>query len=145
MFPRILTIALAILASSDVAFGRVGTNELRVFASRPVGNSSNHLKAGSKGHRALSESHHDGKFDEEVGNLLDVGKRSWSELWKEMKGNHHDIVGMPSAEDHVHDERHHSEEQKDHHGSGRLRKLQKLTEVEEESDVSDGMNINIPG
>ena len=101
MFPRAFTIALAIIALSNVAFAEVSN----VLASRPVSNPSKQLKAGNKGsERRRKLSTHVGGVDEVVGHFKEFDWR------KEMKEKGHHVKG--GAE-------------KKHHGKGRerLRKL----------------------
>jgi hypothetical protein len=73
MFPRLFTIALALLAYIDVAFGRIKSSEPNVFAPRPIDNKSN-PKAGndSKKIRGL---YHLGDFDKEIARNFKVDKR----------------------------------------------------------------------
>lgn len=83
MFPRLFTIALAILAFSDLALGRIGHSAPNVFAPRPVDHSSN--KAGkSKGRsRSLSKL---GKLNDVAEKLKLDGRNEG--LWKELKKGH---------------------------------------------------------
>jgi hypothetical protein len=81
MFSRLLTIALALLAFSDVAFGRIGNSGPNVFASRPVGHSPEFKARTPKG-RSRSLSKH-GKPNH-VAEKLQPNARAKS-VWEELK------------------------------------------------------------
>lgn len=135
MLPRLFSIALALLAFSDVAFGRIGNSEPNVFAPRPVGNTSN-LKVGSHNHegRTRSLSKH-GKLDEVAEKLKHDGRAQG--LWKELNKGHQ-LMDAFGVEGHKK-----LDEAKPVHKkneSGKLRKLKaekRRRLSEEESDAID--------
>ena len=73
MFPRLFTIALALLAYIDVAFGRIKSSEPNVFAPRPIDNKSD-PKAGND-RKKVRGLHHLGDFDKEIARNFKVDER----------------------------------------------------------------------
>ena len=133
MFPRLFTIALAILAFSDLAFGRIGSSAPNVFAPRPVDHSSN--KAGdSKGRsRSLSKL---GKLNDVAEKLKLDGRNEG--LWKELKKGHQlmDAFGL-DKEGHKMDWVHQAKLDKKKGPGGQLRKLKMANRRKmEEEDIT---------
>lgn len=83
MFPRLFAIALAFLAFSDVAFGRIGNSAPNVFAARPI---PSNAKVGSQNPKGRSRSlSKGGSIHDSIEQLKPLGTKIWDELkeWKE--------------------------------------------------------------
>jgi hypothetical protein len=136
MSPRLFTIALALLAFSDVAFGRIGKSEPNVFASRPVGHSPE-FKARTPEGRSRSLSKH-GKLDLIAEKLQPNARES---VWQKLKETdhfgawgpekNHDGIDLGKAE---------REKKK---RPGKLRKLR--AEESDEKVKHSVLDLDIPG